>query len=246
MFRNRGELPNINLNGNDNNTTTHRNMHMHMIFIVKYDKNFVLIQMVLLMIIALFALAVYLVAYKPNIQDPLADIKQTFLTAQIVAIGITIALSGIVTFLSKNRDILMRNLMFITVISSIMLVFFLGTKIYIDKNHTEETFGNFYEEYENKPEKSEQNKERNKNSKKDKITIGLSGIKMSTEKEAYIESSKSAYANFTTKAVLLMLVHSAVIILLFYLNRRVKRIDVGNDILEKDDNILFDEDMRFK
>ncbi len=244
MFRNRGEVPNINTNVGDNNgnagySAPHYSHYWNGSFvIIKYDKTFVTIELISALIILLIVFAVYLFAYQITFEDPIAEIKSTFLTAQFISIGISLVTTGLVTFLTKSsKEKLIKNLRVIAIVLILVIIAFLGIKLYVDSKYNEDTFGEFYEQY-----------EQSNNSSKDsnKISFGLSGIKISSLKEAYIEESVNAYTNFSVKAMLYMIIHILVVIVIFYLSYRLSATERKKERLAKDDAILYDEEENIK
>ena len=204
MFRNRGELPNINTNAGGNirkggySAPHYTHYWRQRYIIVRYDKTFLAIELIATLIILLTIAAVYLFAYQVSFKDPIATIKSNFLTAQIISIGISLIATGLVTFFTKSsKENLIKYLRIIATISTLIIIIFLGIKLYMDNKYNEDTFGNFYEQYEQAKD--------NKNSTK--INIELSGIKVLDPKGAYIDKSVNAYTNFSVKTILYMIIH---------------------------------------
>lgn len=242
MYRNRGELPNINTNTGNNGNGGYNVPHYSHYWngryvIVQYDKNFIAMELSIIFIIILTAFAVYLFAYKVSFEDPIATTKNVFLTAQLISIGMSLMATGFMTFFMKNKEMLIRNLKIVAIVSALILVVFLGIKVYIDNIYNEEKFGEFYEKY-------EQHNDIVKN--ENKISIGLSGMKISNLKESYIDKSVSAYTNFSIKVMLYVIIHILVIILILYLSYRLTSIEIKKEKLSKDDKILFDEETNIR
>lgn len=244
MFRNRGEVPNINTNTDSDNksggySAPHYSHYWNGNFVViQYDKNFVAIELISALIILLTILAVYLFAYKVSFEDPIATTKSNFLTAQLISIGISLVATGLVTFFTKSsKEKLIRNLRIVAIVSMAIIAVFLVIKLNLDSKYNETTFGEFYEQYE-----QSNNKDKNLN----KISFGMSGIKISSLKEAYIDESVNAYTNFSVKTMLYMIIHILVVIILFYLSYRLSVIERKKEKLAKDDAILYDEEENIK
>ena len=234
MFKNRGEMPNINPNigGNDNGGMGYRVPHYShywngRFIVVHYDKTFVAIELIVTIIILLIVGAVYLFAYQVTFDDPIATIKNNFLTAQLVSIVVSLAVTGLVTFFTKSsKENLIKNLRIVAILSILIFIVLFGIKLNIDYQY------------------NEQSKSNNKNS--NTITFGLSGVKISTLKEAYISESVNAYTNFSVKAILYMAIHILLIIVIFYLSYRLSAIERKREKLAKDDAILYDEEENVK
>ncbi len=245
MFRNRGEVPDINtdVGGSGDNGGYSAPHYSHYwsgrFMIIQYDKTFVAIELISWVIILLTILAVYLFTYKVSFEDPIAQMKSNFLTAQFSSIVISIIIAGVVTFFTrKSKEKLIRNLIIVAIISLIVNFIFLGFKLNIDNKYNETTFREFYEQY----EQSKNNDNKNTN----KITVGLSGVKMSSLKEAYVEESVNAYTNFSVKVTLYMVIYIFVVFIIFYLAYRLSVIERKKEKLSRDDAILYDDENNIK
>ena len=107
----------------------------------------------------------------------------------------------------------------------------LGTKV--SGKYNEQEFSNMYEQYEASSE--------NEN----KRVVGLfTGIK--TVKEAYIQDNTNAYLNFKVKTVTYIVIYILTILVMIYLAYRLKKNEDQKDRLEKDDEILYDEEENVK
>lgn len=243
MFRNRGELPDIG-NGpidsnNDNNGSGgysplhYRYFWNGRLYFIQYDKTFIAIELISILIILLIVFAVYFFAYQLSFEDPIAKVKQTFLNTQIISIVSILIITGLVTFLTKSsKENLIRYLRIITIIYILTITVFLGVKLHLDnKYNTEDTYGNFYDQYE-----SQKN-----NSDSKRITYGLSGITISNPKEAYIKESFNAYTNFSTKVIVYMIIQFLIVCIIFYLSYRLSKIEDKKQEISKDDQVLFDD-----
>lgn len=240
MFRNREKVPDISTNSDKNGgySAPHYSHYWNGRFIIiQYDKTFVAIELIAILIILLTVAAVYLFAYQVSFEDPIATIKNNFLTVQLISIGISLVATGLVTFLAKSKETLIRNLRIVAIVSILIIVVFLGIKLYINSQYNEDTFGEFYEKYE-QPNSNEKNL--------NKISFGLSGIKVSSLKEAYIDESVDAYTNFSVKTMFYMIIHILVVIVIFYLSYRLSSIERKKEKISKDDEILYDEEENIK
>lgn len=238
MFRNRGEVPNIDIgkdNGNGGYGVPHYSHYWrHRYIIIHYDKTFIAMQLIMILIIILTAVAVYLYAYQISFYDPIAETKEIFLTFQLVSIIATVILAGLIIFLSKKKESIIKGLKLIGILSLLIIFIHLGLKIYLDSQYTEETFGEFYDTYE----------QGDTNSKR--VTIGMSGIKYLDDKQAYIEDSVNAYTNFKIKTILYMVIYFITICIIFYLVYRLSNMEEKKEKVYKDDAVLFDEEENIK
>ena len=242
MFRNRGEVPNVDIgqdNGNGGYGVPHyshywRRYGYYRYYIIHYDKTFIAMELISAFLIILIAVAVYLFAYQITFYDPIAETKTTFLTFQLISILATVILAGLITILSKQKETIIKGLKLVGIISLLIVLIHLGSKIYLDSQYNEETFGEFYETYE----------QGNTGSKR--LTIGLSGIQYLDDKEAYIEESVNAYTNFKVKTILYMVIYCITICIIFYLAHRLENMEDKKEELYKDDAVLFDEEENIK
>ena len=239
MFRNRGEVPNIDIgkdNGNGGYSAPHYSHYWgrRRYFIIYYDKTFIAMELISVILIILIAVAVYLFAYQVTFDDPIAETKETFLNFQLISILGTVILATFITILSKQKETIIKGLKLVGIISLLIVFIHLGLKIYLDSQYTKETFGDFYETYE----------QGNTNSKR--VTVGLSGIKYLDDKEAYIEESVNAYTNFKVKTILYIAIYVSTICIVFYLAHRLANMEDKKEELHKDDAVLFDEEENIK
>ena len=235
MFRNRGEMPNINGGGENNggfSAPHYLNYWNGRWIIIRYDKTFVTISLIATAIILITAFCTYLFGYKMTYYDPMANIKNQFLTIQLIAIVITIILAvGAIEITKKSKENLIKYLRIIAIISFVSIVFFVGIKFYLDGKYNDKAFSMFYNEYasENVDENSK------------KFTIGFNGINIVSTKEAYISENKSAYTNFTIKVWIYAILQLVIILLIIYLSFRLMNIEEKKSKIEKMDNIIYDD-----
>ncbi len=245
MFRNRGKLPNINVKSNHENnrkegySAPHYSHYWNGNFIIiKYDKTFIIIEFIIMFLLLLIIFAVYLFAYQVSYEDPIATVKDNYLRAQLIAIIASIGLTGLVTIFTKSsKEKLIRNLNIIGFLSIVVMVVLLGIKLNLDSQYNEETFGQFYDQYE-QPNNSRQTT--------DTMSVGVFGVKRLSDKENYIEKSKGAYTNFSVKATIYMIIHIVCVVFIFYLSYRLISIQDNKQRLAKDDVILYDKEENVK
>lgn len=241
MYRNRGEVPDINTDSDNGGYSAphYSNYWNGRFIIIQYDKTFVAIEVISCAVILLIILALYILAYKVPFEDPIATTKSNFLTGQLITIIMTIVVTGLVTFFTRSsKEKLIANLRIVAGISMIAVLIFLGIKLNIDSKYDEYTFGEFYEQYE-QPKNLE-----NKDAKQ--FSVGLSGIKVSSLKQSYIDESVKAYNNFSIKAISYVIINIAVIGLIVYLSFRLSYIERKKERLSKDDAILYDDEENIK
>lgn len=76
--------------------------------------------------------------------------------------------------------------------------------------------------------------------------MGLSGIKLVTEKEDYIEKSVAAYNNFKLKTTLYIVIQTLTFIMVIFLISKISINENKREEISKDDKILFDEEQNIK
>ena len=246
MFRNRGEIPEINFNENNDNNDNNENNGYNVphythyprrnFFIICYDWHFFAIEVVTTLVAIVIAFGIYLFAYKVDFNDPLENVKNGFLVSQLLAILVAGIVAGIATFISKSQKALIKSLKIILLVSIIAILTFLGVKIYMDNKYDEEIFLQFYETIETP----------NKDANSKKVVTGLNGIKLLNEKDAYIEKCVEAYTHFKIKTIVYMILHTIEIIVLIYLIYGISKKENKKEKLYKDDIVIFDEEENVK
>ena len=130
---------------------------------------------------------------KTDFNDPIMKEKQNLLTIQLITPLISIILAVVTTFLSRSKEEMIKLLKIIAIVSMCIIIVTIGMQINMNSKYTEEKFEEFYEQYEKQNEKSEDG---------EKISIGFTGVKLTTAKENYIEKSKASYRNFKIKSTI--------------------------------------------
>lgn len=233
MFRNRGTFSKPNISNKGYSAPHYSNYWRRYYPIIVYDRKFVAIEMVMFLILAITACIALFYSYKMKFTDQIADLKSTFLTFQLICLLASVGLLILFSFMSKSKERLIRNILFIVVISILALLIQLGIKSYLDSKYNEQEFSNMYEQYEASSEND------------NKKIIGLfTGIK--TVKEAYIQDNTNAYLNFKVKTVTYIVIYTLEILVMIYLVYRLKKNEDQKDKLEKDDEILYDNEENVK
>ena len=243
MFRNRGEVPKINFGQEDNKSSgysapDYSSYWNGRFIIIKYDKSFIAISLITTFIILVTGFCAYLFAYKLPFEDPIANVKNNFLTAQLILLLTPIILAVLAVFLTKsNKENLIKYLRIISILSLISILIVLGVKFSLDnKYNSEDVFASYYDKYE----------EKNNDEDSKKITFGLSGINISSPKQAYITKSKDAYTNFTIKTMIYIFFQFLAVIFILYFSFRIEHIEERKEKLKKEDEVLFDEEENVK
>jgi len=194
------------------------------------DKRLVVIEIILIVLIFFMALVIYWLSTTTTFEDPIATMKNNFLTLQIRLIGISIIATAIVSVFSKSKKKLVRNLAIVVVVSIIMIIMQVGLKIFIDNKCNEEEFARLYETY----------KEDDDRYYKD-ISISLSGVEIIGAKESYIKKSINAYNIFKLKTISYIIIHILIVILILYIINRIVIIENNKTKLARDDEIFGDK-----
>lgn len=248
MFRNRGSLPNIGRSGKRTksgggdargfNAPHYRYYWNGRFVVIQYDKNFLMIEIIITLLVLAIAFAAYLYSYKPNFNDQIADLKNNFLMFQLICIIASIALLIFFTFISKSKESLIRNLKFVAILSAVAIICQLGIKLSLDSNYNKETFANMYDQYESQGSEKDNKKQ---------VVVGIfSGVQVSSVKDTYIQNCLTAYKTFKIKTILYIGLYILIVFLMFYLIHRLKMIEDKKERLEKDDNVVYDDEENVK
>lgn len=237
MFRNRGGTPNINPGGNKGNggrggyRAPHYSHYWNGRFIIiRYDMTFVKISIIISLLVLIIAACALVFGYKLPFEDPIGELKNNFLTAQLITLIASIGLVILAVYFTKSsKEHLIRYLRIIALLSFISIIVFFGVKINLDNEYNETTFASFYDEDESEDTYSQT------------LSFGLSGLKISTPKQVYVDQNMDAYTYFTIKNILYMVLQLVITILIFYFSIRLTNIENKKDKLSKDDKILFDD-----
>ena len=218
----------------ETNNKHNSKMHYgHRIGIFYYDNYY---QMIAIIIIFIIIGIIFFVTYKPPVNDPIKDTKKMIISIYISIILVLGVFTILINYFSKNKNVLIKRLIAILLISIITIFVFFAIKINMDSNYTRSKFEQIYEQ-----EYGEQ-----KSNNKNKIKIGLTGVEMKNEKENYIDECIEAYNIFGIKMYGIFVVNILFIILLIYQIVKVLQIKKIKNRLSKEDDILFDEEENVK
>lgn len=233
MFRNRGTFSKPKISKDGYSAPHYSDYWPKRRLIIVYDRKFFTLEVITGLIFVIIACVAFFYSYKMSFIDRIADIKSMFLIFQLVCVLVSIVLLILFSCISKNRESLIRNVIFVTIISILALMIQCGIKIFLDTKYNEKEFANMYEQY-----------EENSEAENKKVIGVFTGIK--TVKEAYIQENVNAYLNFRVKTVTYIVIYILEILIMCYLIYRLKRHDYKRDKLEKDDEILYDEEENVK
>ena len=247
-FMSRGNFPsieNIDIGDNDSNkngNSFHRGPYYYgrIYYYVPLDNTYVIMQIVVALIILIVGVIAFIITYKSPIIDPIENIKKLFINIHLIIIAILLGITFIINYLSKDESKIIKKLFVLTTISIITMITFFGIKLNLDATYTKEKFEEFYSA-QNIEDKTSQN-----DILKQKIDIGITGVRMKTEKEYYVDECLKLYEIFTTKAYSTLGLHLLLNILLIYQVLKVSKIQEKKEQMNKDDIILFDEEQNIK
>lgn len=193
------------------------------------NKSFVVIQLIFAIIISGFIFWLYFFVLESSHEDPIAIIKNNILTAQLVMIGLSLIATLLVTIFTRNKKKLIQKFKIIVIISILMIIAQITMKIYMDSKYNEETFEQFYEQTNSDGEN------------KKGITLGIYGVRITSEKESYVQKSIALYNLFNIKTLLYIIIHVIVVMLILYLTIKLMSIEEKKAKIAKDDIVLGEE-----
>lgn len=228
-------------NSNNQNDLNERRMYYSGFFFRRYyyvplDNTYVIFQMIVTFIILIVAGITFFATYKPNIIDPIEDIKKIIINTNLIITVVLLAFTILANFLSKDKRVLFRRIFIILSASIITLLVFIGIKINLDSTYNKSEFEKIY----NQEYKEQKTKE------KSKLSIGITGMKLKDEKEFYIDECINAYNVFSVRFYGTVALNVLLIILLAFQLFKISKIQEKREQLDKDDAILFDEEENIK
>lgn len=229
-----------------NNENTNRNIYnrrryyrggiFRIYYYIPFDNTYVIFQIISSIIIFAIAGITFLATYKPSVIDPIEQTKRTILNTYILIIISLVVITLLAHYFSKDKKTLIKKLFAILAISIITIFTFLGIKSNLNSTYTKSKFEQIYTQ-----ENGEQT-----SSAKSKIDIGITGMKIKTEKEYYVDECMKAYNIFGVRMYVVMGLNILIIMLLIYQIIKVSQIQEKREKLNKNDAILFDEEENIK
>ena len=190
-----------------------------------------------LIIIFLTCAISYILIYKPKIYDPIEEVKNIYLGAQLITMLISGTLFILAKAFSKSKESLIKHLKIIILLSFVVIVVLTGMNITMNNSYNkEEYFAKTYQEemfYE-------------KNPNKQYLNFGMQGVQLLGEKETYINQNMEAYKYFKIKTVVSFCLQILIVILNVKTLFKVIKQEEKADRLNKDDKILYDEEENVK
>ena len=205
-------------------------------YYIPLENTYVIFQMIAAIIIFTIAGITFLATYKPSVIDPIEDTKRILMNTYIIIILALLVLTILANYFSRDKNALIKKLIVILSLSIIAILVFFGIKANMDSIYTKNKFEQIYEQ-----EYSGQSSDT-----KSKIDIGLTGMKIKSEKEYCIDECIKAYNIFSIRMYGIIGLNALLIILLIYQISKISIIQEKRDKLSKDDAILFDEEENIK
>lgn len=228
-----GGLENNETNNNMNKDRMYyRNLFFRRYYFIPVDNTYYLIQIIAIIIMFIIAGITFFATYKPSVIDPIENTKRIILNTYIIINLSLLVFIILVNCFSKDKNALIKRLSVLLAISIITILVFLGIKIHLDATYTKSRFEQIY---------TMENGEQLSNSKS-KFDIGLTGVKIKTEKEYYADECLKAYNVFSIKMYGVIGANILLIILLIFQVIKISQIQEKRDRLTRDDAILFDEE----
>ena len=199
---------------------------------INKKKNERRVNYVFIALIVIFILIFLIFFKKPNWTDFLEEIKNTFTIGMVVILGIimfSILFAKIFIKEKKTLNNLLKILLFCNIV---LLVVFFYTESVLDKTYNnEETFGNFYDT------KLEE--------KTDEEYVDLwqtflnQEVKTKSAREVFIEENMTQFIYFKIRVYLIFILYVITIMANSYLILKLEKAIKARKILDKDDKIIF-------
>lgn len=199
---------------------------------INKKKNERRVNYVFIALIVIFILIFLIFFKKPNWTDFLEEIKNTFTIGMVVILGIimfSILFAKIFIKEKKTLNNLLKILLFCNIV---LLVVFFYTESVLDKTYNnEETFGNFYDT------KLEE--------KTDEEYVDLwqtflnQKVKTKSAREVFIEENMTQFIYFKIRVYLIFILYVITIMANSYLILKLEKAIKARKILDKDDKIIF-------
>lgn len=205
-------------------------------YYIPLDNTYVIFQMIATFIILIVVGITFLVTYKSAIIDPIENMKNSIMWTHTIITLSLLVITLLANYFSKDKRALIKRLLIILAIAVIALIVFFVIKIELNSIYTNNKFEQIYEE-EYKTLSSD---------KRTRVDIGLTGMKIKTEKEYFVDECIKLYNIFNIKTYGIIVLNILLTLLLIYQISKVATIQDKKDRLNKDDAILFDEEKNVK
>ena len=194
---------------------------------------------VIIFIFTLILMLIFSIFYEQtNFLDPIVHVKKKYLIAEFISAIVGAVALAVISIKASEPKSLSKDLLILSIIMVIAIMGFGFGKIYMDSIYTEEKFSQLYEEKVD-VKKAESYK---------KLDISLKGFKIidSNQKKEYIAENMHNYKVFTRKNNIILILFFLVWILNLYLLIKVISKIQKIKKLEKDDIVVYDEEINVK
>lgn len=210
------------------------NVYARHCIIIRYDYRLVATEVVVSLAVVLLCIIVYLTAGIETKADPTLAIKSSFLTSQVIALGVTAIIAIVYNLIVKTKEVLIVMLKLLVAISIIILASSIIYKIKMDKTYDKNYYYSYFKE--------EAYKEYGDGEEK-RVGITIAGIKSTTVEDDYVQRCMNSYMKFTIKTIILFMAYVVEIGVLIALIVSLSKKEKMKDDIEKDDKILFDDEI---
>ena len=190
------------------------------------------IDMAIIIAIVLMILIFLIFVYKPNSIDFLKEIKNTYTYGMIIILGVITISIILFNIIIKEKKILSNLLKIVLFFNITFLIIFLCIGAILNKTYNnEESFGEFYDtKIENKTD------EEQIDLWKSLITLDM---QTKTEREVFIDENISQYRYFRIRVYLILILYVITMMANTYMISKIEKEIKGQEILKKDDKIIF-------
>ena len=190
------------------------------------------IDMAIIIAIVLMILIFLIFVYKPNSIDFLKEIKNTYTYGMIIILGVITISIILFNIIIKEKKILINLLKIVLFFNITFLIIFLCIEAILNKTYNnEESFGEFYDtKIENKTD------EEQIDLWKSLITLDM---QTKTEREVFIDENISQYRYFRIRVYLILILYVITMMANTYIISKIEKEIKGQEILKKDDKIIF-------
>ena len=121
MFRNRGGLPNMG-SGKVPGGRGGRLRWFRRPWVVYYDSKLLATEIIINVVVVIAIILMFIFGYKTGFTDPLANIKNNFIKAQYILIGISSICLVLLTIFNRSKERLIHNLKSLGLITILIII----------------------------------------------------------------------------------------------------------------------------
>ena len=198
---------------------------------------------VILFIFALLIICISIFIYwliaPSTFPDVIENVKKLYLYSGLLVSFIITSLIFIFSIWSKNEKKLLSHMVFTLILTVTTMIVLLGTKAYMNTIYTQERFEEFFQDY------CVENQISNKQKEKIKYDINVwqGKVEQTNLKDKYIQENIKLYQRFTIKSWCVLIILIGILVLNIYMLKKIWVAIQYNNMLEKNDNILEDDEI---